>query len=157
MEPTPALPRGRYFEEFEVGTRLRTRARTVTEADIVAFAGVSGDYNSIHTDEVFATGAGFGRRVAHGLLGLSIVSGLAVRSGILEGTVLAFREVNEWKFSLPVFIGDTIHADIEVDETKPFPRLGGGLVGLTFDVKNQAQQTVMKGRWTVLVATKPAG
>jgi acyl dehydratase len=157
MEPTPTLPRGRTFEEFQVGTRLRTVARTVTEADIVSFAGVSGDYNSIHTDEVYAAGSGFGRRVAHGLLGLSIVSGLAVRSGILEGTVLAFREVNEWKFSLPVFIGDTIYAEIEVDEVKPFPRLGGGLVGLSFDVKNQSQQSVMKGRWTVLVASRPSG
>jgi acyl dehydratase len=156
MEPTPTLPRGRYFEEFQVGLRLRTRARTITEGDIVTFAGVSGDFNSIHTDEVFATQSGFGRRVAHGLLGLSIVSGLAVRTGILEGTVLAFREINEWKFSLPVYIGDTVHADLEVDEVKAFPRLGGGLVGLAFDVKNQSDQSVMKGRWTVLVASKPS-
>lgn len=155
MDSTPSLPRGRYFEEFQVGDRLRTRARTVTEGDIVTFAGVSGDFNSIHTDEVYATQSGFGRRVAHGLLGLSIVSGLAVRTGILEGTVLAFREINEWKFSLPVFIGDTIFADLEVDQVKPFPRLGGGLVGLSFDVKNQSGQSVMKGRWTVLVASKP--
>ena len=143
MEPLPTLPRGRHFEEFEVGGRLRTPARTVTEGDIVTFAGVSGDYNLIHTDEVYATGSGFGRRVAHGLLGLSIVSGLA------------FREINEWKFSLPVFIGETIHAELEIDEIKPLPRLGGGLVGLTIDVKNQRGQSVMKGRWTVLVASKP--
>ncbi|HMK07640.1 MAG TPA: MaoC/PaaZ C-terminal domain-containing protein, partial [Anaerolineales bacterium] len=77
MEPTPTLPRGRYFEEFEVGMRLQTRARTITEGDIVTFAGVSGDFNSIHTDEVYATQSAFGRRVAHGLLGLSVVSGLA--------------------------------------------------------------------------------
>ena len=157
MEPTPTLPRGRYFEEFEVGTRLRTRARTITEGDIVTFAGVSGDFNSIHTDEVYAVQSAFGRRVAHGLLGLSVISGLAVRTGILEGTVLAFREINEWKFSLPVYIGDTIYADLEVDELKPFPRLGGGLVGLAFDVKNQTGQSVMKGRWTVLVASRPQG
>lgn len=157
MEPTPTLPRGRTFEEFQVGQQMRTRARTITEADIVTFAGISGDFNSIHTDEVYAAQSGFGRRVAHGLLGLSIVSGLAVRTGILEGTVLAFREINDWKFSLPVYIGDTVYADLEVDEVKPFPRLGGGLVGLAFDVKNQSGQSVMKGRWTVLVASKPAG
>lgn len=157
MEPTPTLPRGRTFEEFQVGQQMRTRARTITEADIVTFAGISGDFNSIHTDEVYAAQSGFGRRVAHGLLGLSIVSGLAVRTGILEGTVLAFREINDWKFSLPVYIGDTVYADLEVDEVKPFPRLGGGLVGLAFDVRNQSGQSVMKGRWTVLVASKPAG
>lgn len=155
MEPIPILPRGRYFEEFAVGQRLRTPARTVTEADVVAFAGLSGDYNSIHTDEVYARGSTFGQRVAHGLLGLSIASGLAVRTGILEGTVLAFREIEAWKFSLPVFLGDTIHAVLEIDDVKPLPRLGGGSVGLSFDVRNQKDQTVMKGRWVVLVQGRP--
>lgn len=157
MEPIPTLPQGRYFEEFHVGERLRTPGRTVSEADIVAFAALSGDYNRIHTDEVYAVESPFGRRVAHGLLGLSIASGLAVRTGILEGTVLAFREIEEWKFSLPVYIGDTIHAVLEVDEVKAMPRLGGGLVGLTFEVRNQADDTVMKGRWKVLVRSRPAG
>lgn len=152
----PTLPQGRYFEDFETGQRLRTRARTVTEADIAVFAGLSGDYNSIHTDEPYAQGTTFGHRVAHGLLGLAIVSGLAVRSGILEGTVLAFREISDWKFSLPVYIGDTIHAELTVDELKPLPRLGGGSVGLTFDVRNQSDQTVMRGRWVVLVQSRPA-
>jgi len=149
-------PHGLYFEEFTVGRTLRTPGRTITEGDIVGFAGLSGDFNLIHTDAVYAATTPFGQRVAHGLLALSVASGLAVRTGILEGTVLAFREINEWKFSLPVFIGDTVHAELEIDELKPLPRLGGGLVGLTIDVKNQGGQSVMKGRWTVLVASKPA-
>jgi len=157
MQPIPTLPRGRYFEEFETGQRLRTPARTVTEADIVGFAGLSGDFNSIHTDDVYSKGSAFGRRVAHGILGLSIASGLAVRTGILEGTVLAFREIREWKFSLPIYIGDTIHAELLVEEVKVLPRLGGGSIDLAFDVKNQSEQTVMKGRWTVLVQSRPAG
>lgn len=156
MESMTVMPQGKYFEEFEVGKRIQTPARTVTEADVVAFAGLSGDFNSIHTDEVFARSSTFGRRVAHGLLGLSIASGLAVRTGILEGTVLAFREISDWKFSLPVYLGDTIHAELHVDEVKALPRLGGGSVGLSFDVKNQSGQTVMKGRWTVLVASRPS-
>jgi acyl dehydratase len=137
-EPTPTAARP-HLRGVPGG--FAATARTITEGDIVTFAGVSGDFNSIHTDEVYATQSGFGRRVAHGLLGLSIVSGLAVRTGILEGTVLAFREINEWKFSLPVYIGDTVYADLEVDEVKPFPRLGGGLVGLSFDVKNQSDKS----------------
>ena len=157
MQPIPTLPRGRYFEEFETGQRLRTPARTVTEADIVGFAGLSGDFNSIHTDDIYSRGSAFGRRVAHGILGLSIASGLAVRTGILEGTVLAFREIREWKFSLPIYIGDTIHAELLVEEVKALPRLGGGSIDLAFDVKNQSEQTVMKGRWTVLVRSRPAG
>jgi len=155
MEAIPSLPRGRYFEEFATGQRLQTAARTVTEADIVNFAGLSGDFNSIHTDDVYSKDSPFGRRVAHGILGLAIASGLAVRTGILEGTVLAFREIGEWKFSLPVYIGDTIHAELLVEEVKALPRLGGGSIDLVFEVKNQSGQTVMKGRWTVLVQSRP--
>ena len=114
-----------YYEEFEVGQQVKTAARTITESDIVSFAGLSGDYNAIHTDAEFSRGTPFGQRVAHGLLCLSIASGLAMRTGILEGTVLAFREINEWKFSKPIFIGDTIHVLLNVTETKPMARLGG--------------------------------
>jgi acyl dehydratase len=144
-----------YFEEFEVGRRIVTPARTVTESDIVNFAGLSGDYNSIHTDAVYAESTPFGQRVAHGLLGLSIASGLAVRTGILEGTVLAFREISDWKFSLPIYIGDTIHVEMEVQSAKSMPRLGGGLLVLVMEVHNQEAKIVMKGRWSVLVQSQP--
>ena len=148
---------GLYFEEFSVGQRITTLARTVTEHDIVTFAGMSGDFNQIHTDAEFSKSTPFGQRVAHGLLGLSIASGLAMRTGVLEGTVLAFREINEWKFSKPVFIGDTIHVELNVIETKALPRLGGGSVVIQLNVVNQHVETVMKGTWTVLVASKPSG
>src|SRR4030065_587855 len=103
-------PRGMWYEEFEVGQRIITPGRTITESDIVSFAGLSGDYTQIHTDAEFSSKTPFGKRVAHGLLGLSIASGLAARTGVLEGTVLAFREINDWKFSRPILVGDTIHA-----------------------------------------------
>ncbi len=146
---------GLYFEEFEIGQKVITPGRTITEADIVSFAGLSGDYNLIHTDAEYSKGTPFGQRVAHGLLVLSIVSGLGVRTGVMEGTVLAFREINNWKFSRPVFIGDTIHAVMTVTEKKAIPRLGGGAVILTLEVKNQRDETVMRGLWTVLIASKP--
>jgi len=155
MESVTYTNRGRYFEEFEVGQKIITPARTITEADIVTFAGVSGDYTQIHTDGEFSKTTPFGQRVAHGLLVLSVASGLAARTGLMEGTVLAFREINEWKFSRPTFIGDTVHVILEVMETKALPRLGGGLVVITLDVKNQKNETVMKGAWTVLMAFKP--
>jgi acyl dehydratase len=154
MQEQPTLRRGLFFEEFEIGRTFTTPGRTITEADIVAFAGLSGDYNLIHTDSAYAKTTAFGQRIAHGLLSLSVVSGLAVRSGIMEGTVLAFREVSNWKFSLPVFIGDTIHAEIEVVETKSFPRLGGGAINLQFRVKNQGDQTVMRGILNLLIQSK---
>ena len=156
MSPETSMRRGLYFEEFEAGMQLTSASRTVTEADIVSFAGLSGDYNQIHTDAAFSATTPFGQRVAHGLLGLSIVSGLVMRTGILEGTVIAFREINEWKFVKPVFIGDTIHAVIAATETKALPRIGGGAVVVSLDVRNQHGETVMKGTWTALVASRPS-
>ncbi len=148
-------PRGRYFEEFQVGERIVTAARTVTEADVVAFAGLSGDYNPIHTDAEFAAQTPFGRRIAHGLLVTSIASGLAMQTGFLEGTTLAFREIREWKFVKPVFIGDTVHVVITVEKTRAMRRLGGGAVDFRLEVRNQHGDTVMKGVWTVLVLSRP--
>lgn len=157
MPEENARQRGLYFEEFEVGQQIITPGRTITEGDIVGFAGLSGDYNLIHTDAEYAAESPFGARVAHGLLGLSIASGLAVRTGILEGTVLAFREVRSWKFSLPIYIGDTIHVEIEVQSAKAMPRLGGGLLELSLDVLNQDSKSTMKGSWLVLVQSRAEG
>ena len=155
MTNTPSFKRGLYFEEFEVGQKIVTVGRTIAESDIFTFAGFSGDYNQIHTDAEFAKDTPFGQRIAHGLLGLSIASGLVMRTGVLEGTVIAFREINNWKFINPMFIGDTIHVETEVIETKALPRIGGGSIVIVLDVKKQTGETVMKGSWTALVMSKP--
>ncbi len=147
--------RGMWFEEFEAGQKIISTGRTITEGDIVTFAGLSGDYNQMHTDGEFAKTTPFGQRVAHGLLGLSIASGLAMRTGVLEGTVIAFREINNWKFSSPIFIGDTVHAELTILETKPIPRIGGGSLTIEIALKNQRDEVTMKGTWTALVANKP--
>ena len=146
-------PKGLYFEDFEIGVKLRTAGRTITEADIVAFAGLSGDFNQIHTNAEYAAGDTFGRRVAHGLLVQSIATGLAVQSGVIEGTVLAFRELDA-KFSLPVFIGDTVHVEIEIVDKKPLPRLRGGNVVMKYAVVNQGGQATQRGNWTMLVKSR---
>ena len=147
-------PRGMYFEQFEVGMQIVTGSRTVTEADIVNFAGISGDYNQIHTDAAYASEAPYGQRVAHGLLGVAIASGLAVQTGIMEGTVLAFREITQWKFSRPILIGDTIHALIQVTNTKVMPRLKGGAVSINLNVRNQNNETVQHGQWVILMQSQ---
>jgi 3-hydroxybutyryl-CoA dehydratase len=154
MPPT-FIPRGRYFEEFEVGQVVVSSGRTITEADVVAFAGLSGDYTQIHVDAEFAREGMFGQRVVHGLLGLAVASGLTAQLGFIEGTVLAFRELT-WKFSLPIFFGDTIHVEAEVAELKAMRRLGGGSVTLDVKVVNQEDRVVQRGEWVVLVASKPA-
>jgi 3-hydroxybutyryl-CoA dehydratase len=146
-------PRGLYFEELEVGQNMTSRGRTITEADIVNFAGVSGDYNPIHTDADFASKTPFGQRIAHGMLGLSAATGQAYALGFMERTVIAFMGL-EWKFRAPVLIGDTITVNIEVTEKKDAKRMGGGLVTLDIKVVNQRGEVTQKGEWTVLVAMK---
>jgi acyl dehydratase len=146
---------GLYFEEFSVGQTVTTLSRTVGEDAINAFAGLTGDYNQIHTDAEFAKNTPFGQRVAHGLLGLSIATGLIMRTGLLEGTVIAFREIQEWKFVKPIYIGDTIHAVLTVNETKALPRIGGGALIANVEVRNQKDETLQKGTLNLLVMSKP--
>jgi 3-hydroxybutyryl-CoA dehydratase len=146
---------GLYFEDFFVGQEINTEKRIITEDDIMTFARLSGDNNRIHTDPEFSKTTIFGRQVAHGLLGLSIASGLAWQTGILDGTVLAFREVSEWKFIKPVFIGDSIDAKLQIKEVKAMPRIGGGAVTIALEVKNQDEEACHRGQWTVLIMSRP--
>ena len=106
--------RNLYFEDIEVGMKIESAARTVTETDIVMFAALTGDWNPIHTDAEFAKNTIFGQRIAHGLLTLSIVAGLLVRLGLTERTIVAFYGIDKLRFTNPVFIGDTIKAVLEV-------------------------------------------
>lgn len=147
-------PRGRYFEEFEIGETMETAGRSVTESDVMRFAGLSGDYNQLHTDAEYAKETMFGERIAHGLLGLSIASGLSARMGFGEGTVEAFTSL-EWKFRGPIKFGDTIRARFEVARKKEMARLGGGFVVLDVTVLNQEDETVQKGSWTLLIKSAP--
>jgi acyl dehydratase len=146
--------RGLYFEQYKIGMEITSQGRTITEADISAFAGLSGDFNQIHTDEVYASATAFGQRVAHGLLVTSIASGLAVQTGFMEGTVIAFREISQWKFSNPVFIGDTITVAIKVTNTKKMPRLNGGSVTFSLNVYNQNNSVVQHGAWVILLKSQ---
>ena len=150
-----AARQGIYFEEYQVGDSATSGGRTVTEADVVSFAALSGDWNAIHTDAEFAAKGMFGERIAHGLLGLSIASGQAVRLGFMEGTVLAFMGV-DWQFRKAIKIGDTIRVHAEVSELKKMPRLGGGIVTFKVQILNQHDEAVQRGTWTVLVKSKPA-
>lgn len=142
--------RGMYFEDFEPGLKIVTSARTITETDIVSFAGLSGDFNFIHTNAHAAADTPFGQRVAHGMLVASIATGLAVQQGFIDGTTLAFRELS-WKFTKPVFIGDTIYVRVKIKETKLMRKLGGGLVLFEARVLNQNEDVVHKGEWRMLI------
>lgn len=146
-------PRGMYFEEYQIGTEVVTQGRTITETDIVNFAGLSGDFNTIHTDAKFAKTTPFGDRIAHGLLGLSVATGLANQLGFLDGTVIAFTGL-EWKFKGAIKIGDTIHVTAKVKQTKGMRAAGGGFVVFDARVLNQRDEVVQQGEWSVLVKSK---
>lgn len=150
-------PIGMYFDEFEVGMTYRTRGRTISTADIVQFASLTGDFNPIHMNATLSSDANqFGKRVAHGMLSLSYAVGQATQLGFLDQTSIAFREMST-KFSNPVFDGDTIYLELEVKELKALPRLGGGNVIMDVKIVNQDGKIVQKGSWTMLMASKPEG
>jgi acyl dehydratase len=154
-DPKPLeVRRGAYFEEYEIGQTVISPGRTATESDVVSFAALSGDWNPIHTDAVAAAQGPFGRRVVHGLWGLSAAVGLVLRLGFMDETVIAFRELSGWKFSLPIFIGDTIHVQAAVSETRPVKRLGGGMVTLQVEILNQDGKIVQHGNWVALVKSR---
>jgi acyl dehydratase len=145
--------RGRYFEELDVGEVVESEGRVITEADILSFASLSGDHNPLHTDAEYAKTTIFGERVAHGLLGLAIASGLAWQTGFMEGTAEAFVVI-EWKFRAPILIGDTVRLWVEVSKKREMPHLDGGFVTLTAALRNQRDEVVQKGTWTVLIRAR---
>jgi len=145
-----------YFEDFTAGVEHVTRGRTITESDIVNFAGLSGDFIELHTNEEYARQSPFGRRIAHGLLTLSISTGLMVQMNLITDTVVAFYGIDKLRFVKPVFIGDTIHVRKKVLETMA---KGGEAGVITFDtaVLNQNGETVLVYRDKLVVKKRPAG
>jgi acyl dehydratase len=145
---------GLYFEEFIAGAEHVTRGRTITESDIMNFAGLSGDNTELHTNEEYARQTGFGRRIAHGLLTLSISSGLTVRMNLITDTVVAFYGIDKLRFVKPVFIGDTIHVKkIVLDALSKGSAMG--VVTFETTVLNQSGETVLVYRDKLAIKKRP--
>lgn len=143
-----------YWEDVEVGVTAVSPARTMTEADIVGFAGLSGDFNVIHTDAEFAKATPFGQRIAHGILGLSIASGLMSRAPLAEQhRIVAFLGMT-WDFRNPIVIGDTIRVEQTVTEKRETKRPGMGIVISDAKVINQRGQVCQEGTWKVMYAMR---
>ena len=151
--PDPSV-RGLWFDDFVVGARYSTPARTVTEADVARFAALSGDDNPIHTDAAFARRTPFRRRVAHGLLVQSIVTGLAHRAGVFDGTIVAIAGMTI-DFVAPVFFGDTVRAELEVAALDSTPRTRRGWVEFTVEARNQDDRVVSEARWRTVMRRGP--
>jgi acyl dehydratase len=151
-------PRGKYFEEFEIGQEMSSPGRTITESDIVQFANLTGDTNPMHTDAEYAKTTMFGERIAHGMLGLSYTIGLLWPLGFMEGTVIAFVGL-EAKFKAPIKIGDTITATAKVKSKKEFRAAGGGIVVFDTRLTNQRNEVTQQAELTILMkarSTAPA-
>lgn len=142
-----------YFDEFHLGDKFFSENRKITEKDIDGFADLSGDHNPIHTNSEFAKSTIYGKRIGHGLLGLSVTSGLAAKLGFAEKTTIAFRGL-DWKFKKPITIGDSIKAIYEVVDKRTLPIDEGGLVVFRVIVTNQEDQIVQTGKWSLVIKKK---
>ncbi len=141
-----------FWEDLEEGTEHSSSGRTVTEADVVNFAGLSGDFNNMHIDEEFAKKTVFGTRVAHGVLVLSISTGLWFTMPRLA--TVAFMGLEDWRFSGAVMPGDTIHITRKLAEKKEHKRPNMGFFTFEVNVLNQKDEVVQKGKWVILVNRK---
>jgi acyl dehydratase len=137
------MERPKYWDDFVAGARYRTAARTITEADLIMWSGLTGDYHALQTDVEYAKRTEFGSRIAHGPLTFSYAAGLVVRSGILDDSLVAWLGVNSMKIPRVVKLGDTIRVDIEVLESRPSRQPERGVTVLRYHVINQHDEEVM--------------
>lgn len=149
-----SLDRGMYFDEFEVGQTFVSPRRTITEADVANFAGISGDFNPLHTDEEFARTTQFGGRIFHGPGVFAIATGLESRLGIKEGTAIAFLGMT-WNMRAAVKIGDTIHVSETVKECRASSsKPDRGIVTFAVEVRNQHGEVCQDGDWLVMFSRR---
>ena len=141
---------GLTYEEFELGAIYDTQARTITESDVVSFAGLSGDFNPIHTDAESAQRGPFGERIAHGMLTVAISTGMANMTGLMAGTTIALLEQNI-KYTGAVKFGDTVRLQLEVIEKRETSKPDRGIVKLAARVYNQRDEVVVDMIWTQLM------
>ena len=145
---------GLTWDDFDLGQEFSSSGRIVTESDTEQFAHLSGDLNPLHIDEEFARKSVYGRRIAHGALIQSLMTGLAARLGIFEGTTVALRRLDT-TFSRPVFFGDALKAFLRVEKKKELRGGKEGLITFSTRMTNQNEQVVAKGNWVLVLKKKP--
>ena len=148
---------GYTYADLHVGMSFRSPGRTITDADLVAFAGLTGDYSELHTSDVYAKSSEFERRVAHGMLGLAYAHGLMwARTGDLRETAIAFLGIDDWRFLQPIFVGDTIFVNYRIAELRDSKSRPTQAIA-TFDVEvvDQDNRVVQRGRKALLVSKEP--
>lgn len=146
--------RGMYWEEWEIDAEFESPARTVTEADIALFAGLSGDYNPLHVNEEYCKQTIFGGRIAHGPLVYAIAAGLLFQLHLYDDTLIAFLGFEDLRFTKPVKPGDTIHAKVKVLEKRETSRPDRGVMRRQLQVLNQRGEVVQEGIQAFLLKRK---
>lgn len=144
---------GFYLEDFEIGKTYIGPGRTVTEADVVNYAGLSGDFNPLHMDEEFAKKNMFGKRIAHGLLGPVMMAGMSNQTGMMRGTTIAFMEQTE-RYVGPLQIGDTMHLEMTPTEIKHSSKPGRGILKMHCQLKNQDGKVTTDSDWTLMMKSR---
>ena len=134
-----------YYEDLTEGQTFTSPARTVTETDLVSFAMLSGDWNAIHTDEEFARETFYGKRVVHGLFGLSMMTGLLDRTGLFGGSAIAMLGISDWQFKAPIFVDDTLHFEMEIVSKRLTSGGDRGIIDRKFSLTNQRGEVVQEG------------
>lgn len=134
-----------YYEDLTEGQTFTSPARTVTETDLVSFAMLSGDWNAIHTDEEFARETFYGKRVVHGLFGLSMMTGLLDRTGLFGGSAIAMLGISDWQFKAPIFVDDTLHFEMEIVSKRLTSGGDRGIIDRKFSLINQRREVVQEG------------
>jgi acyl dehydratase len=147
---------GLYWEDWEVGREWKTGGRTIGEAEISAFAGLSGDFNPLHVDEVYCQSTVFGTRIAHGPLVYAVAAGLLFQLHLYDDTLIAFLGFNSLKFTAPVKPGDTIRAQIKVLERRETSKPDAGVVIRELKVFNQRDECVQVGEQAFLLKRREA-
>lgn len=140
----------KYFEDYQIGELWESKGRTITEADIVNFASLSGDWYPLHTNAEYARQTPFKQRIAHGLLVLSVSSGLL---HFEPGIVVAFYSMDEVRFYQPTFIGDTVHVNLKVIELTEHKN-ETGIVTACQQIIKQTKEVVAVSKIKILVNKK---
>lgn len=150
------MKNGYWLEDFQTAPQFRSAGRTISETDLVNFAGMTGDYSPVHTDEEACRTTIFGTRIGHGLLGLAIAQGLMWRTGYTAGTGVASVAWRNWDFVGPIHIGDTLHVEWEVAEARESAsRADVGVVTEDIRLVNHEGATIQKGQHVMLVRRRP--
>jgi acyl dehydratase len=148
-------PRGKYFDDMEVGDVYPTGRRTITSTDIVNFACLTGDFNEVHTNWEFVKNTEHGEPIAHGPLVYSICGGLSYATGNSEGTLLALLGIDDWKMKKTVKHGDTIYMEEEVIDKRLSSKPGRGVVTFQRRIINQRDEVVQEMKAVKLYKTRP--